>query len=254
MMGLAMADPQTLPEIADEARRVVAEVARRGEILRITGGVAFHLRVAGRVTLPRPPLQDIDLMAPRRRERHLVHAVTELGYVGEKEFNARHGDERLVFWDTSRERKLEIFLGAFVMCHTVPMTGRLEVDSETIPLADLLLTKLQIVELNEKDLSDMHALLLTHEVADDDDDRINAQHIARLCARDWGLHHTVSRTLTRLAEDPPSYMLSGEQRRVIEERTGELRSALEDQPKAMAWRARARIGERVRWYEEPEEI
>jgi hypothetical protein len=253
MTGLTMAEPQTLPEIADEARRVVAEVARRGESVRITGGIAFHLRVGGRVTLPRPPLQDIDLMAPPRRERHLVPVVTELGYVGEKEFNARHGDERLVFWDTSRDRKLEIFLGAFVMCHTVPMTGRLEVDSETIPLADLLLTKLQIVELNEKDLSDMHALLLTHEVADDDD-RINAQHIARLCARDWGLHHTVSRTLTRLAEDPPSYTLTGEQRRVIEGRTEALRSALEEQPKTMAWRARARIGERMRWYEEPEEI
>jgi hypothetical protein len=253
MTDLAMPEPQTLPEITDEARRVVTEVDARGETVRITGSVAFNLRVGGRVTLPRPPPQDIDLMAPQRRERHLVRAVSELGYTGEKEFNARHGDERLVFWDTSRERKLEIFLGAFTMCHTIPMAGRVEIEPETIPLADLLLTKLQIVELNEKDLADMHALLLTHEVGDDDD-RINARHIARLCGGDWGLHHTVSKTLDRLGEDPPSYTLSGEQRRLIEERTSALRSALEDEPKKMGWRARARIGERVRWYEEPEEI
>ncbi len=75
-----------------------------------------------------------------------------------------------------------------------------------------------------------------------------------LCGADWGLHRTVSGTLQRLAEDPPSYALSAEQRRLVDERVAVLREALEDQPKTFAWRMRARVGERVRWYEEPEEI
>jgi hypothetical protein len=243
-----------LPGIGDEARRVVAHAAAHGEWLRIAGGVAFSLRVSGRVALPRSPLADIDLVAPARRERRVVALISELGYEGEKAFNARHGDRRLMFWDRPRDRKLEVFVGTFVMCHELPIAERLDIEPETLPLAELLLTKLQIVELNEKDMSDMHSLLITHEVGSDDDDEINAKRIAELCGRDWGLHHTVSRTLDRLGDDPPSYTLPPDQRRLVDERVQRLRAAIDAQPKSMAWKMRAKVGERVRWYEEPEEV
>jgi hypothetical protein len=249
-----MASGQTLPSIGDEAQRVVAQATDRGELVRIAGSVAFQLRVSGRAGLPRPAPVDIDLIAPARSERRIGALLTDLGYTGEKEFNARHGDRRLIFWDQSRDRKLEVFVGVFVMCHSLPLAERLDVDAETVPLAELLLTKLQIVELNEKDLCDMHSLLITHEVGGADDEQINSQRIAALCGADWGLHHTVDRTLERLAEDPPSYTLTVEQRHAVDERVAVLRQAIEDQPKTFAWRMRARVGERVRWYEEPEEI
>jgi hypothetical protein len=249
-----MQDTETLPDIADEARRVVARAADHGEILRIAGGVAFRVRVAGRVQLPRPPLQDIDLVSPPRRERRVAAALTELGYTGEKAFNARHGDRRLIFWDEPRERKLEVFVGRFVMCHELPVAERLDVEVETLPLAELLLTKLQIVELNEKDMADMHSLLITHDVGPADGEQINSARIASLCANEWGLHHTVIRTLARLRENPPSYTLSGEQRQAVDERITKLEQAIEERPKSMSWRMRAKVGERVRWYEEPEEI
>lgn len=250
----ALNEHATLADIAQEARRVVAAAAADGELLRIAGGVAFALRVAGRVELPRGPAADIDLISPSRRERRLVPLITALGYEGEKAFNARHGDSRLLFWDQRRERKLEVFLGTFVMCHSLPLADRLELETETLPLAELLLTKLQIVELNEKDMVDMHSLLLTHEVGDADGEQINARRIAELCAADWGLHHTVTRTLERLAQDPPSYRLTPEQRATVEGRVVKLAQAIDAAPKTMAWRMRARVGERVRWYEEPEEI
>jgi hypothetical protein len=233
---------------------VVAAAGSRGEVLRITGSVAFHVRVGGRVRLPRPPLQDIDLVAPSGTERRATRLLTDLGYSGEKEFNARHGASRLVFWDRARDRKLEVFLGTLVMSHTLPIAERLNIETETVPLAELFLTKLQIVELNEKDVTDMLSLLIAFEVGASDVDQINAEHIALLCARDWGLHHTVHRTLERLATDPPSYQLSEAHRTVVDERIGKLRQALEAKPKSVAWRLRARVGERVRWYEEPEEI
>lgn len=245
---------QTNPDIAQESRRVVAEARTHGEVLRITGSVAFHLRVGDRARLPRPPLQDIDLVAPSGSERRTARLLSDLGYTGEKEFNARHGATRLMFWDRARDRKLEVFLGTLVMCHTLPLAERLGIETETIPLAEMLLTKLQIVRLNEKDVTDMLSLLIAFEVGASDDDQINSDLIAQLCARDWGLHHTVHRTLERLASDPPSYQLTQGQRMAVDERIGKLRSALEAKPKSMAWRARARVGERVRWYEEPEEI
>jgi hypothetical protein len=252
--GSPMQDTETLSDITDEARRVVAGARDRGEVLRIAGGVAFQLRVAGRVRLPRPPLNDIDLVAPARRERRVVATLTERGYTGEKAFNARHGDRRLIFWDEPRERKLEVFVGTFVMCHELPVTARLVIDAETLPLAELLLTKLQIVELNEKDMADMHSLLITHDVGPADGEQINSARIAALCANDWGLHHTVTRTLTRLRDDPPSYALRCEQRQTVDERVGKLERAIDKHPKSITWRMRAKVGERVRWYEEPEEI
>lgn len=252
--SLAMANGQTLPGIGEEAQRVVAHATDRSELLRVAGSVAFQLRVSGRAGLPRPAPVDIDLVAPARSERRIAALLTDLGYSGEKEFNARHGDRRLIFWDQARDRKLEVFVGIFVMCHSLPLSERLDVDAATIPLAELLLTKLQIVELNEKDLCDMHSLLITHEIGSGDGEQINARRIAELCGADWGLHHTVGRTLDRLAEDPPSYTLPAEQRRLVDDRVGMLRQALEEQPKTFAWRMRARVGERVRWYEEPEEI
>jgi hypothetical protein len=243
---------QTLPDITEEARRVVAEARMQNEVLRITGSVAFHLRV--RVRLPRPELQDIDLVAPSGTERRAARVLADLGYTGEKEFNARHGATRLVFWDRTRDRKLEVFLGNLVMAHTLPLAERIAIEPETIPLAEMLLTKLQIVELNEKDVADMHALLISFELGASDGDLINLERIADLCARDWGLHHTVNRTLDRLATDPPSYTLTPDQRKAVDARISRLRHALEAKPKSMAWRMRARVGERVRWYEQPEEI
>jgi len=253
MTGVTMADPETLSSITDEARRVVGEASARGEVVRIVGSVAFDLR-AGDARLPRPPLNDIDLMAPARSERRVTAVLTSIGYTGEREFNARHGDRRLLFMDMARERKLEVFVGTFAMCHTLPLDERLEIDPETVPLAELMLTKLQIVELNEKDLGDMHSLLISYDVGSSDARQINSDRISQLCARDWGLHHTVSLNLTRLGEDPPSYTLSSGQRRTVDERVARLQRALEQAPKSTAWRIRARLGERVRWYVEPEEM
>jgi hypothetical protein len=251
---LAMEAAQTYEEIGAEARRVVAAATDRGEVLRIAGGVAYQLRVAGRLALPRAPLGDIDLIAPAKSNRRVAALLTHIGYTPEKEFNARHGDRRLIFWDEARDRKLEIFVGTFVMCHELPIAERLEVEPETVPLAELLLTKLQIVELNEKDLADMHSLIVTHDVGTSDDGEINATRIASLCGADWGLHHTVTRTLTRLGTDPPSYTLTAEQRQLVDERTAKLQSAIDEHPKSRSWRMRARVGERVRWYIEPDEI
>ncbi len=243
----------TLDDIAAEAQRVVAAATRAGVTVRISGGVAFRLRVDGQVALPRAPANDIDLVAAAGSERRVSKVVGELGYEPERAFNARHGETRLMFWDRPRERKLEVFLGTFTMCHSLPLAQRIGQEAETVPLAELLLTKLQIVELNEKDMADMHMLLLVHDTGNGDGELINVDVIARLCAADWGLHHTVTRTLDRLRGDPPSYRLDPDQRTVVDGRIDRIRQAIDSRPKTMAWQLRSRIGERMPWYIEPEE-
>src|SRR5689334_8752686 len=123
---------QSLPGIDEEARRVVAHATERGELLRVAGSVAFVIRGASRAGLPRPAPVDIDLVAPAKSNRRIAKLLGELGYTPEKEFNARHGDRRLIFWDESRDRKLEVFVGVFAMCHSLPLGARerLELESE----------------------------------------------------------------------------------------------------------------------------
>jgi hypothetical protein len=140
------------------------------------------------------------------------------------------------------------------MCHTLPIAERLDVVPLTLPAADLLLTKLQIVRLNEKDRNDAYALLLALEVGTHDDGAINAAWVARLCARDWGLYRTLQLNLEKLREGVGDAPLSDGERDLIIQRLAAIEHAMEDEPKGSKWKLRARVGDKVRWYEDPEEV
>jgi len=161
-----------------------------------------------------------------------------------------NGRERLLFYDNPNARQMDVFVSSFRMCHEIPLEKRLTVDEDTVPLAELLLTKLQIIELNEKDVRDTVALLLEHAVTDDDSG-VNAAQFAALCCEDWGLCHTITRNLTSVRERVGGYDVD---RDVVATRVDVLLDRLEATPKSRSWRIRAKVGERKRWYELPEEV
>ncbi len=123
----------------------------------------------------------------------------------------------------------------------------------TLPLADLLLTNLQVVSLNRKDLVDILALLLDHGFGEGDEDAVSTARILAVTRSDWGFEHTIRRTLATLRERIGEFELPADAVATVVGRSGELDAALEAAPKSMAWKMRARVGERVKWYEEPEE-
>jgi hypothetical protein len=139
------------------------------------------------------------------------------------------------------------------MCHTLPLDERLELDAVTVPLAELFLSKAQIFELNAKDALDMLALLVDHDVASGDDDVINAARIGDLCAKDWGLWRTTTRSLQTLDAMVDRVDLDHPARETIRGRLTALRAALDDTSKSLKWKARNRVGDRVPWYELPED-
>jgi hypothetical protein len=161
-----------------------------------------------------------------------------------------NGRERLLFYDNPNERQVDVFVSSFRMCHEIPLEKRLNVDEDTVPLAELLLTKLQIIELNEKDVRDTVAILLEHEVTDDDSG-VNASHVASLCADDWGLWRTISQNLGKLSEHVGRYDVDHE---TVSSRVTVLLERIETVPKSRSWRMRAKVGERKRWYQLPEEV
>jgi hypothetical protein len=140
------------------------------------------------------------------------------------------------------------------MCHSLPLGDRLHLDAVTLPPADLLLTKLQIFELTDKDQRDLLSLLLDHEIGSLDGDDVNGSYVARLCAEDWGLWRTSTRNLDRLATVLDQYPLSGGERIVIAGRLNKLQEHISVRPKSLRWKARAVVGERLPWYNLPEEV
>jgi hypothetical protein len=165
-----------------------------------------------------------------------------------------NGNERLLFHDLPHARQVDVFVGSFRMCHVIPLTERLSPEHRTVPLAELMLTKLQIIELNEKDVRDTLLLFHTHDVGDSDVDVLNAGRIAELCASDWGLWRTITHNLERCRELIGGYDLPEPDRGQISDRIGSVLERIEAEPKSRGWKLRAKIGERKRWYELPEEV
>jgi hypothetical protein len=245
----------TEAEIETEARRLAAGIRESSLPLRLLGGLGIRLHASDEV---HPALArdyaDIDLVCSRKAGRDVGRFLVAAGYEANERFNAMNGSERMIFYDRSYGRHIDVFVGTFRMCHELPLAARLDRDSPTLPPAELLLTKLQVVQLNAKDANDSIALLLDHDVAEHDDDAINAAYLAELLAGDWGLWRTSRGSLERVREAVAASDLSGEEQARVLERIDRLWERVEQEPKGLRWRSRARIGDSKRWYDEPDEI
>jgi hypothetical protein len=243
-------------DVVAEGKRLLARATEEGVVLRLLGGVAIRLRAPGE-HLPPPYARtyaDVDFVTTKRGARGVTELLRGEGYAPHVAFNALHGQERLLFFDDANGRQLDVFVGSFSMCHKIPLEKRLEVDPVSIPLGELLLTKLQVIELNEKDVRDTFALLHCHPVGEEDGEFVNAGRIAALCAADWGLWRTFTGNLAACREHLERFELPPEDRDEVATRLDVLAERLDREPKSRSWRLRARVGERKRWYHLPEEV
>lgn len=236
------------PRLVAVGRRLVAEAATQGVAVRLLGGVAVWLRSSNgaREAFGRD-YPDLDVVAHKKESRRLRDVLEAMQYEPERVFNATHGAKRLLYHAPDRSYHVDVFLDEFQMSHTLDLGARLEIEPLTLPAAELLLTKLQVAEINRKDLADASMLMLEHDLAEEDGPgKLNVARVAQACAADWGLFTTVMDNLAKLRET------FGEQAPL--ERIAELESRLESEPKSRAWKLRAKIGRRKRWFELPEEV
>src|SRR6266567_145620 len=239
-----------IADIKEEAMRISEAANAEGIPLRLLGGLAIYFQcpVARSDERFQRPYKDMDFIALSKWGAKTKTLFANLGYMGNKTFNALHGHQRLLFWDEQHERQIDIFIDRMQMCHIIDFRSRLQLDQRTLSLPDLLLTKLQIVEINEKDIIDVIALFYDHDITSDEHGK-HADYIAGLTANDWGLQKTLEINLKKTQaftteHDFPTY---------VPERIEALLAAMVARPKSLAWKARAIVGERVRWYELPEE-
>lgn len=241
-------------DIVKEAERIIDTAEKNQITLRLFGGMAvrFHCPSATHRTLARK-YADIDFMGLKKQARGMKKLFIELGYTPRDIFNALHGDTRLIFNDIQNGRRIDIFLDVFEMCHKFDFKDRLLLDKYTISLADLLATKLQVVEITEREYRDIISILSDHEISNSDaPETINGKYLAKLCSEDWGIYKTFSINLANISNALPQYKLEPEAEKTVLKRVQDLTSRIEDAPKSMGWKLRARIGEKKQWYELPE--
>lgn len=251
---------QILVDPVQEAQRVLIAARSARVALRAVGGVAICLRAPSiRGLLPPRDYHDIDMAGRSGTSAALTSLMHELGYESSRRFNTMNGHERLLYWDPVNGRRMDVFLDTMRMCHTLAFRSRLEVDSETLPLAELALTKLQIVQLTDRDAQDLCALFADHTFASRDEEGINLPRVLEVCAGDWGWWRTVTGNLDRLisewrdAADSGPHQQAAVLKRAVD-RAETLRADLRDIPKTTRWRIRALVGETRPWYELPEEV
>lgn len=250
----------TVTDPVEETRRVIEAAAEAGLAIRAIGGVGVALiaPTIGHLE-PRRTYHDIDLVAPAGSAA-ITRVMTALRYEPAREFNMLNGSERLLFHDAGG-RRIDVFIDTLRMCHELPFRDRLAQAAWpwTLPPADLLLSKLQIVEMTDRDGQDVLAMLADHELTETDHDGIDLPRIRELCGNDWGWWRTVDDNLAGLIArwvEPISADESspaGARSKALE-RARALRTALAACPKSIGWRARAAVGARIRWYDLPEEV
>jgi hypothetical protein len=248
---------ETLPDadIIVEATRLLAAAHTEDVPIRLIGGVAIRLHVpAGITPVFEREYKDIDLVTLKGKSRQVSDFMKQMGYEADRPFNATNGARRLLFYDPPNSRQVDVFVGSFEMCHDIPITERISLATHGIPLAELLLTKMQIIELNDKDRTDIVTMLYHHEIAEDDAERINMNRVAELCAGDWGLWRTTKLNIERIREGLPDSGLPPESQELVLDRLDRLWARIEAEPKSTKWKLRNRIGDKKRWYERPDEV
>src|SRR5260370_1865027 len=196
MGGELLADPVA------EARQLIARATEQGLVMRALGGVAVYLHSAGGQPRLVRSVKDIDLAVARGNGKAASRILQQASYGADEMFNALRGSRRLLYHDPRNGRHVDVFVGEFSMCHELPLTARLDRDPLTVPREELLLSKLQVVELTSNDQTDIYDLLYHHEVAEDAGAGIASPFIAALCARDWGLWRTCQLNIGRSLDTP----------------------------------------------------
>ena len=257
-IGMSQQSDEQRLVFEQEAVRIVHEAARQGLMLRLLGSLAFHLHCQKYTALQKQlgrAYTDIDYAGYKTQAAQIGKFLSSLGYKEDLEINTLFAGERLIYNHPSSGLHIDIFFDKLNFCHEINWVGRLEVDQPTLPLAEMLLEKMQIVKINEKDIIDTLMLLLEHPLGENDHETIHIGRISRLCGHDWGLWRTVTMNLGKVAQLGQGYhQLNDKEKELLSSQVELALERINAEPKTMAWKLRSKIGDRVKWYQEVDDV
>jgi hypothetical protein len=263
-------------EFLKEAIGIVEKARSRGVCLRILGSLAAYIRSVNSghgsmfKSLERfgdgmPLFTDLDLAGYNKQRGEINKLFSqELGFRPDPLVNAMFGHKRLIYYHPQNKYHVDVFMNKLEFSHDVefgekPGSGRLELDSPTISATDIVLEKLQIHDINRKDLIDLIALFVAHDVPEQfDKNVVDGSYIAKILSDDWGFWYDATANLNKvrlLAEELSSKnKLGAEHHQTVLQRTDKLLSLITNIPKTKNWEKRAKAGTKKPWYREVEEV
>ncbi len=254
-MPAAYPDPAPLLE---RAQRILDEAGRRGLTLRLVGALAFHIHCPTYNYIQKEAQRvftDVDFAAYTAQKAAIEKMFAGLGYRDDLRIKTIPGVKRSIFFVPKDAAHSDVFYDSLDFSHEINLVERLELDYPTISLVDLLLEKMQIVRLNEKDVIDSLMLLREHELGSHDRETIHMDYFARLCKADWGLWQTVTINLDKVGRWMEGVaVLTADDRRIIRDRLQRLAARIAEEPPTLRWRLRSRVGERIKWYRDVDEV
>jgi len=251
---------RTLEDPLAEALRIIDLADGAGLQVRLMGGLAFHARAPEWTARIDRSGRDIDLTTRSKDRKALSALLVAEGYVPDRHYNATFGHKQLYFTDPAWARPVDVLVDRLEMCHMFEFGSRLSVDRPTLPLADLLMSKLQVVRINRKDALDVLILLQEYPLAVDDREGISLPRIVAHTSTDWGWWRTITENLAKLdlyvdVELGDDDLDTGRPSRFdLHAQIADLRAAIDAAPKSTRWKLRAMVGDKVAWYELPEEV
>ncbi len=231
----------------EEARRLIDAAGDRGLRLRALGGMGVLLTLRSPDLLQqlgRGPINDIDLVGMSEQRLQYQRLFEDLDYEVDRALLVVAEGRRYGFQARNDPSiHVDVFIDRLEMCHTLDLRPRLGVEPYSLTATDLLLQKLQIVDLKHKDVVDLVALLL------DSSETLDFPYFSGILADDWGFFHTAAITLGVVDASVGEFDLLATQADAVRSAVTRLRSAAEAAPKTRRWKVRAAVGTRIRWYQ-----
>jgi len=255
----ALGDLESTEALDQLGQGLANRAIQNGLTLNLVGGLAVRLsckKILREVPTLERPIRNINFAGYVKDRSRIEKMMQDAGLNADREFNMANGTERIMFVHQGRgsESRVEVFLDRLKMNHEVPFMDRLDAEGVTVHPTELILSKLQIVELGRKDAIDLFSLTATFDFLTEQKDLeipiVNTKYIGGLCAEDWGFYHTISQNIQKLSEEnfssiPRRYTPK------FKQNLATLQREIDSVPKGFKWKARSILGARKRWYEIP---
>jgi len=243
--------------LVNEAVKLAENAEGSKIILRMLGATAIRLHCPRNQklfeTLNRK-ITDIDFAAYGKQKNAITKFISERGYKRPQHLTIGAFVDREIF-EGANGKHIDVFFDKLEFCHTISFSGRLENDRPTVPLSELLLEKMQIVQINEKDLKDTTVMLLEHDIGNGDNDIVNSEIVAKALASDWGFYYTVTVNLGKAKDYVEKFPWPDqEEAGLVKARIDKLLEMIGREPKSMGWKMRAKVGPKKKWYRDVEEV
>lgn len=241
-----------------EGLDIIKKGEEKGIIFRLLGATAIKLHCPKFAQLyagMNRSLTDLDFMTYGKFNMGMKKFFMELGYAPNESVIRYYGKYRHIYWNEEKQWQADIFFDCLNMCHIVDFKGRLEFDNPTITLTDILLEKMQIVKINAKDIKDTIIMLREHDVGNTEKETINTDYLCKVLCDDWGYYYTVTNNLNKVKYHMGEFEgLRDADKKDVEAKLDTMIKILEEAPKSMKWKMREKVGTKVKWYNEVEEV